>query len=141
MIILFIPVSIKSLIYSRATLTRLPTNLPCFLFSGCPHARELPMALPDTRHLVSPIYLATAPHIYRSYAFPFATELHHHLTSRTRDPESVSTRFSVDLTKLTTSVQVRLVDGTRYERCPIVFFLFRTNACPCLLPLSLWIVC
>jgi UBX domain-containing protein 1 len=38
--------------------------------------------------------------------------------SRTRDPESVSTRFSVDQTKPTTSVQVRLADGTRYERSP-----------------------
>jgi len=41
--------------------------------------------------------------------------------SRTRDPEGVSTRFSVDQTKPTTSVQVRLADGTRDERCPIVF--------------------
>jgi len=32
---------------------------------------------------------------------------------RTRDPESVSTRFSVDQTKPTTSVQIRLADGTR----------------------------
>jgi UBX domain-containing protein 1 len=37
---------------------------------------------------------------------------------RTRDPESVATRFSVDQTKPTTSVQVRLADGTRYERSP-----------------------
>ncbi|KAI0275824.1 hypothetical protein BGY98DRAFT_990057 [Russula aff. rugulosa BPL654] len=34
-------------------------------------------------------------------------------SSRTRDPETVSTRFSVDQTKPTTSVQVRLADGTR----------------------------
>lgn len=33
--------------------------------------------------------------------------------SRARDPESVSTHFSVDQTKPTTSVQVRLADGTR----------------------------
>jgi UBX domain-containing protein 1 len=33
-----------------------------------------------------------------------------------RDPETLSTRFSVDQTKPTTSVQVRLADGTRYER-------------------------
>jgi len=33
--------------------------------------------------------------------------------SRTRDPGSVDTRFSVDQTKPTTSVQVRLADGTR----------------------------
>ena len=38
--------------------------------------------------------------------------------SRARDPETVSTRFSVDQTKPTTSVQVRLADGTRYERSP-----------------------
>jgi len=31
----------------------------------------------------------------------------------TRDPESVATRFSVDQSKPTTSVQVRLADGTR----------------------------
>ncbi|KAF8465435.1 SEP-domain-containing protein, partial [Russula ochroleuca] len=35
------------------------------------------------------------------------------LASRTRDPESVATRFSVDQTLPTTSVQVRLADGTR----------------------------
>ncbi|KAI9456031.1 hypothetical protein BJY52DRAFT_1277661 [Lactarius psammicola] len=33
--------------------------------------------------------------------------------SRTRDPENVATRFSVDQSKPTTSVQVRLADGTR----------------------------
>ncbi|KAI9432401.1 SEP-domain-containing protein, partial [Lactarius indigo] len=33
--------------------------------------------------------------------------------SRSRDPESVATRFSVDQSKPTTSVQVRLADGTR----------------------------
>ncbi|KAN0137613.1 hypothetical protein V8E53_004664 [Lactarius tabidus] len=33
--------------------------------------------------------------------------------SRTRDPEAVAPRFSVDQSKLTTSVQVRLADGTR----------------------------
>ncbi|KAI0295322.1 hypothetical protein B0F90DRAFT_1751762 [Multifurca ochricompacta] len=33
--------------------------------------------------------------------------------SRIRDPDSVTTRFSVDQTKPTTSVQVRLADGTR----------------------------
>jgi len=38
--------------------------------------------------------------------------------SRTREPESVSTRFSVDQMKPTTSVQVRLADGTRYEGSP-----------------------
>jgi len=40
------------------------------------------------------------------------------LASRTRDPESVATRFSVDQTLPTTSVQVRLADGTRFERSP-----------------------
>jgi UBX domain-containing protein 1 len=39
-------------------------------------------------------------------------------SSRTRDPESVATRFSVDQTKPTTSVQVRLADGTRFARSP-----------------------
>ena len=34
--------------------------------------------------------------------------------SRTRDPENVTPRFSVDQSKPTTSVQVRLADGTRY---------------------------
>ena len=38
--------------------------------------------------------------------------------SRTRDPESVATRFSVDQTLPTTSVQVRLADGTRFESPP-----------------------
>ena len=38
--------------------------------------------------------------------------------SRTRDPESVATRFSVDQTLPTTSVQVRLADGTRFESSP-----------------------
>ncbi|KAH9054704.1 hypothetical protein EDB87DRAFT_1645918 [Lactarius vividus] len=33
--------------------------------------------------------------------------------SRSRDPETVATRFSVDQSKPTTSVQVRLADGTR----------------------------
>jgi hypothetical protein len=37
------------------------------------------------------------------------------LASRTRHPESVATRFSVYQTKPTTSVQVRLADGTRFE--------------------------
>ena len=36
--------------------------------------------------------------------------------SRTREPETVGTRFAVDQTKPTTSVQVRLADGTRCER-------------------------
>jgi UBX domain-containing protein 1 len=39
-------------------------------------------------------------------------------TPRTRDPDSVAPRFSVDQTKPTTSVQVRLADGTRFERFP-----------------------
>lgn len=34
-----------------------------------------------------------------------------------RDPDTIATRFSVDQTKPTTSVQVRLADGTRFERC------------------------
>ncbi|KAI9513224.1 hypothetical protein F5148DRAFT_1273174 [Russula earlei] len=34
-------------------------------------------------------------------------------SSRAHDPESITTRFSVDQTKPTTSVQVRLADGTR----------------------------
>lgn len=38
--------------------------------------------------------------------------------SRTRDPANVAPRFSVDQTKPTTSVQVRLADGTRFESFP-----------------------
>ena len=36
--------------------------------------------------------------------------------AQTREPESVGTRFAVDQAKPTTSVQVRLADGTRFER-------------------------
>jgi len=36
--------------------------------------------------------------------------------AQTREQESVGTRFAVDQTKPTTSVQVRLADGTRFER-------------------------
>jgi len=36
--------------------------------------------------------------------------------AQTREPENVGTRFAVDQTKPTTSVQVRLADGTRFER-------------------------
>ena len=38
---------------------------------------------------------------------------------RTRDPASVTPRFSVDQSKPTTSVQVRLADGTRFEPLPL----------------------
>ena len=56
--------------------------------------------------------------------------------SRTRDPENVTPRFSVDQSKPTTSVQVRLADGTRYVWALsdgvawllIVVFLFRIVA-------------
>ena len=41
-----------------------------------------------------------------------------------RGPESVAPRFSVDQTKPTTSVQVRLADGTRFElSSPMAFLL------------------
>jgi UBX domain-containing protein 1 len=59
-------------------------------------------------------------------------------SSRTRDPETVSTRFSVDQTKPTTSVQVRLADGTRYERFSynVLFCLVLTRALRVRLALS-----
>ncbi|KAH9992548.1 SEP-domain-containing protein [Russula compacta] len=59
---------------------------------------------------------APAPQVGMPGAFP-ATETSTTTTarssSRTRDPESVAPRFSVDQTKPTTSIQVRLADGTR----------------------------
>jgi len=39
--------------------------------------------------------------------------------SRSHDPASITTRFSIDQTKPTTSVQVRLADGTRFESSSI----------------------
>ncbi|KAH8986796.1 hypothetical protein EDB86DRAFT_2953473 [Lactarius hatsudake] len=44
---------------------------------------------------------------------PSATPAPAAAAPRSRDPESVATRFSVDQSKPTTSVQVRLADGTR----------------------------
>ena len=41
--------------------------------------------------------------------------------AQTQESESVGTRFAVDQTKPTTSVQVRLADGTRFGRAIVLW--------------------
>lgn len=53
-------------------------------------------------------------------AFPVASGSSHTASTPTREPESMQTKFEVDQSKPTTSIQLRLADGTRFGDCSTV---------------------
>ena len=87
--------------------------------------------------------LAPIPQAGMPGAFPVAVGTSSAASStsqpaRTRELESAGTRFSVDQTKPTTSVQVRLADGTRFDRTVALWSFAMVYAdVPAFLPSSL----
>lgn len=60
-------------------------------------------------------------------AFPVASGSSHAASTSTptREPESMQTKFEVDQSKPTTSIQLRLADGTRFGDCsPVLIYSY-----------------